>query len=105
MPFCRSMTIKAVFESSVVTVMRSSFADLGAGGVGGLAIQGGLERAHREKSVCGREGVHDLFAQHLLGRSRGAAAERPVAGAAIEARDGVFVGEAVAAVNLDGLAG
>ena len=48
-----------------------------------------------------REIVHDLLADELLQCLRRAAAEGAVAGAAVEARDREFVGEAVAAVDLD----
>src|SRR5678816_4272635 len=63
-----------------------------------------LERSHAEESIR-REIGHDLLADELLQRLAGAATQRPVARPAIEARHRVLVGEAVAAVNLDRLAG
>ena len=50
------------------------------------------------------EVADDLAADQVAQRLRGAAAERAVARAAIEARHRIFVGEAVAAVQLHRLA-
>src|ERR1700720_3485372 len=65
----------------------------------------GLERAEAEDAVdrieAGDDPLSDQGAQSL----RGAAAQGAVAGAAIKSRDREFVGEAVAAMHLDRVAG
>src|SRR4029453_2955827 len=63
-----------------------------------------LELPQPENSIGG-VGVHQSLADQVAQRLGGPAAEAAVTGAAIEPRHQVFVGEAVAAEHLDGLAG
>src|SRR5271170_7463796 len=68
-------------------------------------LTGISEHAEPEDAVVGVEtGQHPLADQVAQGL-RGAAAQGAVAGAAVEARDRVLVGKAVAAMHLDRLAG
>src|ERR1700724_1213751 len=69
------------------------------------APESGLESAEAEDAVDRIEPGDDALADQVAQRLRGAAAQRAVAGAAIESRHRELVGEAVAAMHLDGLAG
>ena len=82
-------------------------------GIGGMIFSSelGIEKRCSGQKVFSRgsrppdEVAHELLADQVLQRLGRAAAERAVARAAIEARNRVLVGEAVAAVDLHRLAG
>src|ERR1700730_14453342 len=63
------------------------------------------EHAHSEDAVDRVEAGEHAFADEVAQGFGGAAAQGAVAGAAVEARDRELVGEAVAAMHLDRLAG
>src|SRR5258706_10215092 len=63
----------------------------------------GSECPEAENAVDRVDAGDDAFADQLAQCLRGAAAQRAVAGAAVEARYRVFVGKAVATMHLDRL--
>src|SRR6266852_5071329 len=69
------------------------------------AAPAGSEHDQPEDAVDRVEAGKNALADQVPKGLGGAAAEGPVAGAAVEAGDREFVGEAVTAVDLDGLAG
>src|ERR1700732_5160929 len=66
-----------------------------------ISLPPGSEHAEAEDPVDGVEAGQDALADQVAEGLGGGAAQGAVAGAAVEARDREFVGEAVAAMDLD----